>query len=52
MTSRGRQLRCLIVVILVDVDLGTQNGFDLADQLHRSGMLASTTVITAKPEHM
>jgi CheY-like chemotaxis protein len=32
-------------VVLVDVNLGQENGFDLAEELHRSGLAASSPVI-------
>ncbi len=32
-------------VMLIDVDLGTENGFELAEQLHRSGLPALPPVI-------
>jgi len=32
-------------VTLVDVNLGSENGFDLAEQLHRSGLPAPSPVI-------
>ena len=32
-------------VTLVDVNLGTENGFELAEQLHRSGLPAPSPVI-------
>ena len=32
-------------VTLVDVNLGRENGFDLAEQLHRSGLRAPSPVI-------
>ena len=32
-------------VTLVDVNLGSENGFELAEQLHRSGLPAPSTVI-------
>jgi DNA-binding NarL/FixJ family response regulator len=33
-------------VILVDVDLGGQSGFDLAEQLHAAGLSASVILIS------
>jgi CheY-like chemotaxis protein len=32
-------------VTLVDIDLGSENGFELAEQLHRSGLPAASPVI-------
>jgi DNA-binding NarL/FixJ family response regulator len=32
-------------LVLIDVDLGVENGFELAEQLHRSGLPASPPVI-------
>jgi CheY-like chemotaxis protein len=48
-STSAEALRCAEAlqpdVILVDVDLGAENGFELADQLDRSGMPAPPPVI-------
>jgi CheY-like chemotaxis protein len=48
-STSAEALRCLEElrpdVILVDVNLGGENGFELAEQLHRSGLPTSPPVI-------
>jgi CheY-like chemotaxis protein len=48
-STSAEALRCVEElrpdVTLVDVHLGRENGFDLAEQLHRSGLLGPSPVI-------
>lgn len=48
-SDSAQALRCVEAlrpdVVLVDVDLGAENGFELVDQLHRSEMPAPPSVI-------
>jgi CheY-like chemotaxis protein len=48
-STSGQALRCFEEqrpdVTLVDVNLGSENGFEVAEQLHRSGLPAPSPVI-------